>query len=1178
MSNNEIDLVKELNANFKDLKLSLLSIKHVLKDLSKDLKDFGKESGEQSSKLENFSKGIKGVGGAFTVAKHSLALFGIESKSLKEVESKIKSMIEVVGGLQTAFKTLGKNGTIITVLIGLVVGLVDWYQKWITKQDAILDAQSKFNDEVEKSYSGLGNKISTLKNLQDEWSKLDGNLDAQKKFIEANQKEFSSLGIAVNSVNDANQLLIESTPEIIEALNLQAQAAAARNLANKEYEEQAKLLKKAKDTEKKGPSSLDYFYSLMEYVNAAAGPKIYKIERNTAEDYKNDRVSDYNKKAREKEKDGDDYRDLERLKNEEALEKLGKAGLKKTGNNSNNENSNKSTLLQDLKNYKNEILKTEEDIQRTKTGLMEEGTEKEIQSIKDQYERKIDEINKQEDKLAELLAKHNLSVPEEDKAKFQEQRDLAEKQKNNDTKAVEDNQAKKEEESLNALLQKYQDYADQRKAIEEKFTKDIDALKKEREKAEKEGNTEKVKLYDGKIAQATQNKGKELMTHDFNALKENPDFTWAFDNIKSTSTETLNVLLEQLNAIKDSNKEIDATKLKEYSGAIQQLIDELATRNPVAALANAQNQLTQANTRLAKAKQELDKANESGDDDAKAKATAEHTAALIEVDKANKDVTKSQKVVNEKMGELFKNLSGVGEAIGGQAGQIISLIGDIGSFVTTSISGIEKAGQAGAGALAAVEKASAILAIIQLVIQLMSKIGSIMSDTHQQYEKYAKKLAEINKLRDAVNEYELAVLKAKQAEDNWFGGDDLQSLKNAKEVNTEVKKAYDEKVNEKQAKYENEKGGGWLTNTTKWLGDAYQNTFGKVYDITVGKPSEFLLGKTGKFIAKTGEAGSFGLGTQASLGKYKENEVSAIDNLRIETRKAKKGFLGSGVGSKSQKTEDLRTWARNNGLGELFDEDNMINKEAAQTILDKYGDKLVGETKETLEALVDLREQYEEYQQQLKDYVSSLYEPLVGNFVDSLWDWFDEGKDALTSFKEMASGTFRDIVSDMMKTIVLEKVVGSYSDDIVDMYNEYAEGKLTEEQLMDKVAQRTDEMIGTYEEQIPALQNLMTTLGDSLNEAGIDIQKKQEAKEQTAEKGSFQTMSQETGSELLGQFTAIRIHTSNIYGLMDGMEKEGKLINNSLTAIEKNTFNTVSELKEVNNKLKQIKVEGIKVL
>ena len=74
-----------------------------------------------------------------------------------------------------------------------------------------------------------------------------------------------------------------------------------------------------------------------------------------------------------------------------------------------------------------------------------------------------------------------------------------------------------------------------------------------------------------------------------------------------------------------------------------------------------------------------------------------------------------------------------------------------------------------------------------------------------------------------------------------------------------------------------------------------------------------------------------------------------------------------------KKTEDLVSWARNNGLGELFDERGLIDKELAQSIIDNYGNKLVGQTRETLEALIELREKYDEYIERLHEYVSSMY-------------------------------------------------------------------------------------------------------------------------------------------------------------------------------------------------------------
>ena len=262
-------------------------------------------------------------------------------------------------------------------------------------------------------------------------------------------------------------------------------------------------------------------------------------------------------------------------------------------------------------------------------------------------------------------------------------------------------------------------------------------------------------------------------------------------------------------------------------------------------------------------------------------------------------------------------------------------------------------------------------------------------------------------------------------------------------------------------------------------------------------------------------------GTSIFGHDYEKGTTAAINNLRIETRKKSKGFLGSGIGGKSQKTEDLQTWINDNkdkfkGLDtNLFDKELNLNTELAKSILDNYGDKLVGQTKETLEALMELQEKYDEYLEQLHEYVSTLYEPLVNNFVDSIWDWFDEGKNALDSFKEYASSTFRDIVSDMLKTIVLDKVVGSFSDDIANVYEEYAKGNINESQLMKKVSELTKVLVGNYETNIPTLENILKEVNSYLSNAGIDL-----SANSSTEKGVTgkleAALTEGTASEVLG--------------------------------------------------------------
>lgn len=672
------------------------------------------------------------------------------------------------------------------------------------------------------------------------------------------------------------------------------------------------------------------------------------------------------------------------------------------------------------------------------------------------------------------------------------------------------------EKTYSELTNQYLSYTDQRLAIEKKFNDDIAVLQESRKKAESKGNTDEVAKIDRSIAKATADKGKELMRHDFDVLKQSPEYIRAFEDLKNTSSETLNSLLEQLeNAKQTAAQTLNPEDLREYTTTIQEIMDELDTRNPFQALADRQKELAEAEKELADAKRQLDAVNSGAKivtgvkstslgQDGKIKientyltateALNKYNAAKDKHQQANNKFIKAEKTAREKVDELADAIKGIGDAIGGQAGEIISLMGDVALFATGTIDGISKVAQTGANAISAVEKASVILGIISTAIQLLQKISELGNNkAFKQYEAYVEKIKEINALTDAVNEYRIAALEARQAEEYWFSEDNLKNLRDYKKVHDEVAKAYADKAMESQAIYKNQSGGGWLTGAFNWV-------MGNLSALSWWDKWKNIWGQ----------------------GDYDKGQTAAINNLRIETRKKRSGFLGTGIGGKSQKTEDLVTWARNQGLGELFDDEGLLNKELAQSLIDNYGGKLVGQTKETLESLIKLREQYDEYIEQLHEYVSSLYEPLVDNFVDSLWDWFDNGKDALDSFKDYASDTFRDIVSDMMRTIVLDKVVDNFSDDIASLYEEYAKGSINEAELMKKVAERTSGLVDNYEQNIPTLQNIMEQVNGYLQNAGIDLKQSESTSQSSTSKG-FQAMSQDTGEELNGRFTALQI-------------------------------------------------------
>lgn len=754
-------------------------------------------------------------------------------------------------------------------------------------------------------------------------------------------------------------------------------------------------------------------------------------------------------------------------------------------------------LQQELKalqaKLSNEQLRQKLDSKQKEIDADEEGFNKQLKQNALNYEKELQQIKEFEDdktkERAEAILKFgkdkvSVQLPELSESNIKAQ---VEKLKQEAFSAFN----KSDNDVYKKITEQYQSYADQRFDIEKKFNKDIDTLIKLRDKAQEKGDKEAVNKLNRSIAKATADKGKDLISFDFERMKEAPEYIRAFEDLGNTSTETLNSLLGQFEKFKEeAAKTLSPKDLREYTATIQSIADELSNRDLYGSLIKQKDEAVKANQRLIKAENDLRLVKLGIGDPllTEEEAIKRVNKAKDEYYNKNKKVLDTQKKIRDQISALAKEMSGLGNALGGTSGEIISFIGDITSFYTTASEGIEKVAQTGAQAI--------ILTIISTAIQLMKQLNSILPDAFSQYEKYDEKIERINDMRDAVNEYEIAVLKANQAENSWFGNDSLRNLKDYKELQTKIFDSYRDKMLEEQAIYENKGSGGWLTNSLK-------SAVSWVSKITYGFD---LLNK-----------------------KYKEGTTAALNNLRIETRKRSSGFLGSGIGGKSQKTEDLVTWTKKNLGFDLFDAEGWINKEAYDAIISKYGDKLVGQTKETLDELKNLRDQYDEYLDQLHEYVSSLYEPLVDNMVDSIWDWFDEGKNALDSFKDYAKDTFRDIVSDMIKTILLKDVFKDFKDNIANLYEEYSKGNLTEAQLSEAVSKETNAVMDRYQSTLPVLQDTVNGITKGIKDiTGIDLKDNGKSSSQSSSRGGFETITQDQAGEMNGRLTGMQINLKNV--------------------------------------------------
>lgn len=799
-------------------------------------------------------------------------------------------------------------------------------------------------------------------------------------------------------------------------------------------------------------------------------------------------------------------------------------------------------------------LKTQQTVEKLRIQIMMDGREKRRAIAEQEYKETIANIDRTERETIATLDKSKKQGDVVTDADYKAVRDNATTQRalqqlalNKELEAIDRDYYDKAAEAMIAYNKEYGTYQEKRAAIAAEYAKKI-------LKAETEGE---------RLTLQKQYK-KDINALNFEEMKSGINFAKVFGNIDIQSTESLKVLQDKLyDYINNAAKDLDPENLKELQDAFKAIDAELLERNPFDGLKQRVEAMQIAAQELEKAKDILERV-QTGEQivdsyrtvtDAQGNTKIEQTyisaeKALQNYNKAKekseettRNYIKAEQKAKEQVDELAAAISSIGDTVGGEAGEILNLISGITSFVTTSIDGITQVGKTGAQAISAVEKASVILGIISAALQIMQKLNSLVSDFGtKQYEKAAEKYQEINKLTEAVNDYRIAVAEARAEENNWFGGSGLQSLKDYKDVQEKVIEANKDALMAWQATYIDKKGGDWILGPLKAI-----MAFGSI--LSPWDQWRELWG----------------------YGGMPEGASHAMDNLRFETQAAKKGFLG--IGKKDQKTVDLRQWVRDQNMGELFDENGFVNKDIAENLLNNYSDKLVGETKATLEQLLELREQYDEYIDMLHEYVASMYEPLVDNFVDGIWDWFDEGKSALDSFKDYASDTFRDIVSDMLRTIVLDKVVDGLDEKIAAVYEEYSAGNITEKELMQKVAELTNQMVGNYQDNIPVLENLMNSVSDILKDAGIDLRPEDTGVNQSPQSGALTTMSQDSIATFEGIGRSVQTHLISIDKVSTEIRDQQREDSKALIKIVENT----SHLLPIRELLEKINREGLTV-
>lgn len=731
-------------------------------------------------------------------------------------------------------------------------------------------------------------------------------------------------------------------------------------------------------------------------------------------------------------------------------------------------------------------------------------------------------------------------------------------------------------EDTKELVDKYKDYHDLRIENEKNFNDEISRLMEARQRAIADGNEKEAAQIARAIARAHYLGGKKQVDDAINEIKNHPDNLTAFDDLSKAPAATIKRLINDFRALAVESEKA-GRPINDIKKEIEGLQKQLSVNTPFVAMIQAAHDAKGAMDAIARAQRQLNDLQngqpiiKSVSRDALGNYTIEYKNqedVLAELIKAKENYTEATKAAMTAsiqaigvIDNLRKSFEGLGKAIGGDVGDIFGFIGNIIGITGNGLKSVmsyadafgksaktleqltvqhkilkdaaaaagnatAKTGLEGELAGAKFEKAAAgaqmWIAAMTTMVQIIGAVQSLLPTSDALYEKYAKRQKEVNNLRRAVEQYRLSVLLAQQAEKGWFAKSGLTSLTDAYDKHGQVVEAYYAKLYEAQEKYQNKSAG--LKKIVPYVA-ALAAIAGTVLTFGAGALPAIGLAVSGGIAAGSAASaigaavvgsvvGAVTAGAQSALDKisYKNGQVAAKDNLRMQTRH-KTWFRG-------EKTQDLAEWTRENLNAELFDDDGLINLEAAQTILDKYGDKLVGETKETLEDLVKLREQYNEFMKEVEKYVSDLYSPLVDDMTDALFKWLETGTDVLYQFRQNAKDTFATIAKDMVKQMLLTQVFDQYKEDLKKIYAAYAATK-DRDTLINGVMLATDSFLNRAETELPIIQDALAQINDKFAERGFDITGSSD--EGSGAYKAAQSFSQEQGDELNGRLIAIQI-------------------------------------------------------
>ena len=582
-----------------------------------------------------------------------------------------KQMAGAVFSWQTAL--------VAAISLGIVYGkeISNWVSSLFKAKEETLslaDAQKKVNKEFQSADSDIGKQIVIVNSLSDRWKSLGNNLDTKKKFIRDNRAELDKLGVAVENVNDAENLLAKGTSSYIEAMSLRAQAAAAFKLAEEQAEKAVKKRVDADKEEKKGPSWKDKIKSyFISSIMAAEGAGNFD-DAPKPEDYFKDRINGLREEQKVAEESTKKLTDIYSDLQQKADKILVKNGIKQSKDPK--QKTDYTSQLEDAR------VRAQQTTEKLRLQIMQEGIAKRMALARQEYDEQLSDIDKQErDTIAKMnkARKQGDNIPQsqydEVKNRANTNRILAEQVYNEQIFQIEQEYRNKSSQALIDYYEEYGTYQEKRLAIAQDYARKIAV-------AETEG--ERLALGE--------ERDKKIQSLDYEELKKGMDWDKIFGDLDRVSTDTLESLRKKLKEyLEGIGDDISPESFKEVMDAFKEIDSELADRSPFEAMKKGYEDYKSAMEEVRTAQNLLQQAQMGGSVIVEEydEATGTLTRKLVTQAEAEERLRAAQDKrysAQKNLTEAANSIGQKGMAIVDAGNDIVDMLGNLGVKVPEAVS------------------------------------------------------------------------------------------------------------------------------------------------------------------------------------------------------------------------------------------------------------------------------------------------------------------------------------------------------------------------------------------------------------------------------------------------------------------------------------------------------------